>query len=141
MKIKRKLRYYCDYCKKSGGSKYHIEKHEKGCTLNPNRHCRFCELVENEQKPMSELLSLIPDVKQYEKFNINLGENSIEIPVEDANKILSTLREATNNCPICIMAALRQKGIPVPIISNFNYEKEVAVFWSDYNSNQHYNNF
>lgn len=37
MKTKRKLRYYCDWCKKSGGSKHHLAKHERGCTLNPRR--------------------------------------------------------------------------------------------------------
>lgn len=35
MKNKIKAVYYCEFCKKYGLSKYHMEKHEKGCVNNP----------------------------------------------------------------------------------------------------------
>ena len=43
MKTKLRQRHYCDFCKKSGGSRYHMERHEKYCTMNPKRECRMCE--------------------------------------------------------------------------------------------------
>lgn len=39
MKVLLRKRYYCDYCKRAGGSRVHMEKHEKGCTNNPKREC------------------------------------------------------------------------------------------------------
>ena len=37
MKAIKKWRYYCDHCKKSGASSFHMAAHERSCTLNPLR--------------------------------------------------------------------------------------------------------
>lgn len=57
MRRKPSYRYYCDYCKKSGGSGSAMAIHEKHCTMNPNRVCRFCATGADwgmEQHPMAE---------------------------------------------------------------------------------------
>ena len=51
------------------------------------------------------------------------------------NKILDLqkLRDITNNCPACILAALRQKGICVPLVEGFDFKGECASVWADIN--------
>ncbi len=49
------------------------------------------------------------------------------------NAALPALREATENCPACILAALRQRGIPVPSVNGFNFTEEMKSVWSDIN--------
>lgn len=94
MKQVKRWRYYCEFCKKAGGVARHIEKHEKRCTANPNRECGVCPLMEESQTPMADLqAALIVGYKE--------------------------LREAANNCPACILAALRQAPD-----GNFNLESQ-----------------
>jgi hypothetical protein len=135
MKKKKVWRYYCEWCKKSGCSGYWMRKHEQRCTMNPNRICGYCNLADNEQLPMTELLGLLPDPanhivadSEYEGFGATL-----ETAVAEA---LPRLREVTDNCPACIMAALRQKGIPVPIARDFNFKDECKAVWAAFNEAQ-----
>jgi len=46
---------------------------------------------------------------------------------------LAQVRKVSNNCPACIMAAIRQSGIPVPAVSEFNFTKEMRSAWADFN--------
>lgn len=122
-KVKR-WRYYCDFCKKSGGSAYHIANHERGCTANPNRECGMCGISGGVQRPIKELLAAIG---------------------WDGAESLKRLRKLTENCPACILAAIRQSGIDEPdqdpeggLISHegyidFNFKEESKSFWSDQN--------
>src|SRR4030043_432696 len=99
MKRKQVWRYYCDFCKKKTLSAGAMTIHEKHCTMNPNRDCRMCNYNGNSgSRPMNELLTLLPHDLNYEK----------EAYEDRINASLPELREATNNCPACIMAALRQ---------------------------------
>lgn len=83
MRILRKLRYYCDFCKKSGGQRRAMEVHETHCTSNPARECRMCDAAEL-------VTQSIPDL--FAAFAISFTE-------------LVALAE---NCPACILAALVQ---------------------------------
>ncbi|MBU2061728.1 MAG: hypothetical protein KKH44_07775 [Bacteroidetes bacterium] len=84
---------------------------------------------------MPELLALLPDIENFIVHDVEDEHySSYDMPIEIADKILTDLRDATDNCPACIMAALRQKGIPIPIIPNFIYSKEVKEFWAEVNS-------
>jgi hypothetical protein len=126
MRIKKVYRYYCDFCKKSGGSKYHIREHEKHCTMNPNRQCGMCEYAGFTQKPMNELLAILPEMNE---FTIDYGESgSLVIDSQKINNAVKELVEFTQGCPACIMAAIRQKGIFVSL-TNYDYKEEVARFW------------
>lgn len=78
-----RMRHYCDHCKKSTGTKHSMAKHESGCTLNPNRKCRVCELNGEAQLSMPELQAAF--------------DNGF-----------SALREACHDCPVCILATSRQ---------------------------------
>lgn len=85
MKQKKVWRFYCDHCKKAGGGKRAMETHERHCTLNPERECRVCALVHGAHpRPMPELIAALNE-GGYKK-----------------------LREASSECPACILARLRQ---------------------------------
>ena len=128
---KKRWRYYCEYCKKSGGSKYHMANHEKHCTLNPDRECGMCELMDEAQKKMSELLNCLPEPESFklEEFGW-VTYPGLDKAIEEA---MPELREKTNGCPACIMAALRQKEIPVPMVESFDYKKEFNALLQEIN--------
>ena len=123
MKKVKKWRYYCDFCKKAGNSAFHIGKHEKGCTKNPNRICGLCNITDNIQKPLSELVTVLQ--------------------IEDGQiKGMEQLREIVNNCPACILATLRQvtKNLNAEEYwklkkPEFSFKSELEEFWKDYNDN------
>ncbi len=140
-KIKR-WKYYCDFCKKSGGHAGHLRKHESRCTMNPDRFCGFCKLIENIQPEIKILLAVLPDPSD-DKYTQSWSDGGFTVEkyydsdkmAEDANAGLKKLREISD-CPGCIMAALRQKGIPVPLVTDFDFKKECASIWSDFNDSQ-----
>lgn len=143
MKTKRVLKYYCDYCKKSGGSKYHLAKHESHCTLNPKRDCGMCKVMGETPQPIEKLLEVLPnpsgykreithDFEQYGGLVSGEWEETVfEFPKELLLESLKNLRELTCNCPACILSAFRQKGIYLSLIPEFDYKKEVGMFWKE----------
>ena len=64
-----------------------MKAHEKGCTASPNRVCGFC----GNSEPVSTLIDLLGDGKD-----------------------LTKLRGHVDNCPGCILAAIRQSKLQVP---------------------------
>ena len=84
MKAVRRWRYYCDHCKKVGGAKCHMERHEAACTANPDRVCGFCA-----------------------KTGCGSGLSTAElVAVLDAQGFAALVTLA--DCPACTLAALRQ---------------------------------
>lgn len=134
MKAVKRWRYYCDFCKKVSGLKTAMEKHEKGCTLNPARECGICGFLNGGMAvELSELLALLPDPKQFVIHHPaepgEFGYAAYDTPDDEAlrdavHAVLPKLRELTDDCPACILAALRQRGIPVPIVTDFNWTEE-----------------
>jgi hypothetical protein len=117
---KRKVwRYWCDHCKKGGLHGGHMANHEKGCTANPNRICRMhAHFPDTPQRPVAELRAA---------FNMRLPDFG-----------MGTLRELAGDCPMCILAAIRQSGISKwdgdpesgpPSDLKFDFKKELAEAW------------
>ena len=123
MKMKMRPRYYCDHCGRGNGNPGYMKKHEVGCTNNPNRVCGICPKIEVTQKPMHELIEAI-------------GSGT--------DKELDTLRDITENCPVCILAAIRQAKIQrgydegdEGFSVNFDFKAELKIFWEQYNEDQY----
>ena len=135
MRRKQVWRYYCDFCKKSNCSAASISHHEKRCTKNPDRYCGMCAIVDIPQKPIIELIALLADVTMVEQSDGILPECISYQLVGDIGTALEKLRDETENCPACILAALRQKGILVPL-TKFKFSEEVERFWADFNDVQ-----
>lgn len=92
----------------------------------------MCAMFDLEQPAIKDLLKILPNQKKfcYEQDGTKQYFSTFWVQVE---KAMPALREKTNNCPACIMAALRQKGIPVPIAESFNFTEECSIWWSIFN--------
>ena len=132
MITKKVNRYYCEFCKKANYSAPSISKHEKSCTLNPDRICGMCAIFGIEQSEMSDLIKILP------KPVIIADDMGFEtlVNIEEIEACMERLRDVTGNCPACILATLRQRGIPVPAINSFNFTAECEAWWSDFNDAQ-----
>lgn len=129
MKKIQRWRYYCDFCKKAGQSGGHMKNHESACTLNPGRVCKMCKKMGHVGQPeMPTLLATLPTPPKPATEMNRDDETALRVLVEAA---MPELRVLTNNCPACILAALRQKKIPVPIVESFNFRKEVDAIFQD----------
>lgn len=148
MKRVQRWRYYCDFCKKAGNSGGHMKSHEASCTLNPGRVCKLCQKRQKHgggtQADMAAMLALLPDPKPFEsvvhheavdEWADAYDENCFDHAGFNAamEPALKALRELANECPVCILAALRQKGIPVPVVEGFDFKAELAEFWDGFN--------
>ncbi len=139
MITKKVNRYYCEWCKKSGCAAGHMRKHEERCTLNPGRKCGVCGMLDGEQRPMVELVEMLPNVEEYKSYGRVVGK---EYEVFDStlttatNEALPRLREVANNCPACILAAIRQAGIPVELVTDFDWKTEMEGAWAEFNERQ-----
>lgn len=125
MKSVLRMRHYCDHCKKSGGSSKWMLRHEEGCTKNPARKCRVCELLPDaEHAPLPELLTTL------------------------ATQGFQAMRAKAGECPACILAALRQE-VDIPAFDNeheddrfhrgrveFNFKAEMTEIWKEINANR-----
>lgn len=104
--------------------------------MNPNRECGYCKMLEIEQIDMETLLAILPEQSEYlESIALDGGEFADSISQTKLNEVLDLqkLRDITNNCPACILAALRQKGICVPMVEDFDFKAECASVWADIN--------
>lgn len=111
MKVQKRNRYYCDFCGKSGGHAGYMRIHEKHCTKNPDRKCRMCRHLGEKQKPVDDLLAVLPG--PFEKFSKNNDESYPDYIDRYRNACaegLRRLRDLTGNCPMCILTAVRLSG-------------------------------
>ena len=130
MRTKKVNLYHCDFCKNRGLSATSMAKHEKHCTMNPNRICRVCKMIEGVQVPIAELVALLPRLDDYPEANqFELGNKACEA----IDAAIPKLRAACSNCPACILAALRQAKISVPLANGFNFTSEMKDVWADIN--------
>ncbi len=124
-------RFYCDHCKRAGLSRFHMAKHENGCTKNPARACRMHVFVAK-----GEVVPAVTDLVAA----ITRGG-------------LKELRLVAHSCPACILAGIVQfpwPPYPTPdldrdgnVLSNtdrhpywdecaaFDFKKERDEFWAE----------
>ena len=92
MKTKMRPRYYCDHCGKGTGSPSYMRRHEAGCTKNPDRVCGMCAMVGQASGKHKA------GIEAWSACDGNYKEK------------MGWVRNATGNCPACILATLRQVG-------------------------------
>lgn len=106
-----------------------MEVHEKHCTMNPNRTCRVCKtLLDQESTPLQELLDVCRGIVPNPK--------AIGITDVCCDRLHINLRHAARQCPACEMAALRQSGIPCPAVPGFDFTEQMKAIWDDVNNMQ-----
>ncbi|MFL5309503.1 MAG: hypothetical protein ACJ79H_03510 [Myxococcales bacterium] len=94
MNVKTKSVYYCEFCKKHGLSRPAMEKHERRCTMNPDRRCGWCEYAD------TDLPALVLELRA------RGGDAAHASP-----EIVEWLRGQVDGCPACMLAAFRQAGL------------------------------
>ncbi len=141
MTEKRVTKFICDHCGKKGYSKGHMRKHESRCTMNPGRTCHSCiNLLQKPHNNLQILVRMLPDPRDWTYRQLDTQDyQCFEHEAEDTEKLMPQIRGLTGDCPACIMAALRQVGIPVPAITSFDMKKEYGKIWSDINDWNHRN--
>ncbi len=124
MITKLRPRYYCEHCKKSGASKYHMMRHERGCTANINRICGMCALDDEFATPTRKELedAFAKDVAE------NWTPDGFEVPIVDP----VNLRLVANGCPACMISVIRKTETS----TSFDYAKQKDAFWNRVNENR-----
>jgi hypothetical protein len=129
MRTAMRPRYYCDHCNKGNGSPSAMKRHERGCTLNPQRVCGMCAKLHTEggpePAPPRDDLVTIMDAQGFK-----------------------AMCEAANDCPACILAALRTKNFsgdaesppgvlgPADGRESWSYTQAKQAWWNEWNAGQ-----
>lgn len=138
MKTFKAWRFKCDFCGKNMRQKKAMVRHEIGCTMNPHRECRLHEYATGG--PCLVSAQYLADVLMSHKSDSDHG--------------LKPLRDHCDNCPACILAAIRLSGFCAgtgkeghiedgqyvsdyvePLIGKeqFDFKAELASMWSEVN--------
>jgi len=125
MTKKQCWRYKCDFCGRVGYSSAYMKRHEIGCTANKDRVCRMP--IHEDDAPRNSVVVLAGILKRWGKEDFGMQE----------------LRDACENCPACILAAIRCSGIQKYELDEdgentepdlkFNFKEELASMWADVN--------
>jgi len=126
MRTVMRPRYYCDHCDKGNGSPSAMKRHEAGCTMNPKRVCGMCRMLAEEggpepAPPRDELLRIL-DAQGFK-----------------------AMCEAANDCPACILSALRARNErsefgsfvvagPEDGRNEWSYTQAKQVWWNEWNA-------
>ena len=141
MKAIKRWKYYCDFCKKSGGNKGVIVAHERSCTNNPNRVCKMCEVIGDPQPDLPEMIRIVQDaVASHTTYHESSPLTGLEFMkiyrwVDNREKeVLDNLWEITD-CHVCILAALSQSGYPF-LFESFKFKEINDEFWAQENMDE-----
>lgn len=136
MRTKTVRRHWCDFCNKAGLQAHAMARHEKHCTMNPARDCRVCGLLGGSvhvgAERMASLVAMLPDPAEFLNTQCWTGDDSAHARlVASLKEAMAELRKEVDNCPACILAALRQKKIPAYMAENFNFTSEMKAIFAD----------
>ena len=92
----------------------------------------MCAIFDLEQPQMSDLIKILPTPVITDD---DMGFLTV-INIKEIESAMEKLRSVTENCPACILATIRQMGIPVPAINSFNFTEECKSWWADFNEAQ-----
>jgi hypothetical protein len=142
MKTVKKNVYYCDYCNKRSLGASAMSKHEKHCTLNPNRECRLCIMINGVSTSPHVIRDLVEKYKN--TFEIVHHEESRGFGTSFKWKFqIITPQDILNEvdgCPACALTIIRLSGLSAPEVNrdefNFDFKKEMQSFWSDRNQEE-----
>ena len=136
MKKKKRIVYYCDFCKKRLMRINAMVQHEKHCTANLDRKCRICE-NNNVLPDYREILKKLKTryIICESQTDTGLMHNLIGTSIKWINKEITrdTLANLTDGCPACMLTLWRAiDDIAKP--QDFNYKKELEIWWNEINA-------
>lgn len=118
-------RYWCDHCRKGGGSRFHMANHERGYTLNPERACRVCSAMDLEAAPLKDLIAFVRSKATWDDGPRDAKDRGF---LDD--ELVKALRDLAAECPVCMLAALRQAKC-IASKEVFDMKKELESLWAE----------
>jgi hypothetical protein len=91
----------------------------------------MCEITRETPAPLADLIAILPKPADFARKES--GYTYYDGLDEAVEKTMPALREAANNCPACIFAALRQSGVYCQTVA-FDFKEECKSFWDDVNA-------
>lgn len=125
MIIKQKPVYYCEHCKIYRLAKWAMEKHEKGCTLNPKRDCNMCQYGD-DGIAFEDLLAKFPVTPDPGYDDEGYAQGRWQ---DDRARVFKEV-QAETICPACRLAWIRQNGFS----NDYNFDKDKTEFWAAHNA-------
>ena len=127
MKIKIKKVYYCEFCGKH--SLKPLNKHEKHCTMNPNRECHLCENYAHINLP--KIIEKYKNSYELKEEDVGMeGFKSVKIVWKNEKITIDEIMNDVENCPVCALTVIRCAGLnKFPIDLYFDYQKELKKWW------------
>jgi hypothetical protein len=122
VKVVEKKVYYCDFCKKHRLSRVAMEKHERHCTRNPERICRWMRL---DDPPSARMFAEVP-TGHHHKMRRGLPRwIRLFAPLDSTG--VDRLREHARGCPACMLSAVRLSEVDVYVAfrNGWSFEAEV----------------
>lgn len=107
MRERKVTRYYCDHCDMSKGTRPAMVRHERGCTLNPERACGMCEMAD-QSNDLPAMLAIFEGFTDDPDFN---SDELLNAHKKDKAARMAKLKEVAQDCPGCILAVLRQREV------------------------------
>jgi len=104
MQTYKATRYRCDFCTKSMTNKRSMGFHERGCMLNPNRVCTFCEfnsLSHTQPEHLDNVLYCTGDDRE--------------------------VLRAAGGCPLCTLAAIMRHNIELDKFERYHFDYKGAL--------------
>lgn len=124
MRVALRNRYYCDHCRKSTGTSSSMVKHEKACTMNPDRECGVCSCSGGVTSPFLERARVF-----------------LEGGKDGGWKALS---DFVNECPACLLSTDRLcrdrqdllpedlRGLPAPYCpADWDFRAALEKWWKE----------
>lgn len=100
MKTVFKRVFYCDFCKEHRLRSDAMERHERGCTLNPDRDCWWLTDGKMHKFDVAAIADALKEREPLDSYDIDWLENQVK------------------SCPACMLSAIRLGGIKT---DKFNY--------------------
>jgi hypothetical protein len=109
-----------------------MSKHEKHCTVNPNRECGLCKssldiapFIEQLKSRFRIIEIMDEDIPEITYHKVEWGGNPIT---------LKEILRFTDGCPNCTFSILRQTKLNYAVFDfKYDYIKELKTWWSDIN--------
>ena len=135
MIVKTKKVYYCEHCGRHRLTASSIEKHEKGCTLNPHRSCGVCNNSDIENLLIKYKDSFVIDTCVCED-----GYRTETPHWTGEHLTLKDLRSDAEDCPVCILAVIRQCNLnrSPGDFTEYDYRDEHKEYWRERNAEYGY---
>ena len=127
--------YWCDFCGKSGRSASHMTRHEKSCTMNSDRVCRMCKDY-GDGTPQAKMGDMLKALELAKIEEIEEDRFGVTVKIKNEKEAIERLRELSNNCPMCMMATIKQYTKYPGLFSSFKFNEEKAKWWEEYNESQ-----